>query len=189
MWPPSYSFLTCLRENPSVWCWLFWSLLFLSVLLFSAGAYALWSIRHSLRLLNSKRLESNSDSTTNGSAAFLPEAALSPPPPLPIRIKASLLILALAIGIIGYRVFFTPTIGELHNVYVIRDLNAYDYKMRTAEGIEFFTRFCPDYEPQFSAGQTLTVLKYEDRGACWSVARTHPAYLIKRDDNGNPIIQ
>lgn len=73
------------------------------------------------------------------------------------------------------------------NVYVMRDVGRYRYQLRFPNGLEVWTTFCPDYEPMFSAGQTLTILKYEDRGACWSVANTHPAYLILRDDHGKPV--
>lgn len=78
---------------------------------------------------------------------------------------------------------------ELHNVYVIKDVGRYEYHLQTEDGKKFWTTFCADYEPQFSAGQTLEVLKYEDRGMCWSVANTHPAYLILRDANGYPIVR
>lgn len=77
-------------------------------------------------------------------------------------------------------------IVELHNVRVLRDIGRYDYWFQSEQGTKFYATFCADYEPQFSGGQTLTVLKYEDRGVCWSVANTHPAYLIKRGEDGKP---
>lgn len=83
----------------------------------------------------------------------------------------------------------TPRIVELHNVHVLRDIGRYSYWFQSETGAKFYSTFCADYEPQFSEGQTLTVLKYEDRGVCWSVANTHPAYLILRDDNGKPIVR
>lgn len=87
----------------------------------------------------------------------------------------------------SYRNPGTAKIVELRNVKVLRDIGRYEYWLQTEQGSKFFTIFCADYEPQFSAGQTLLVLKYEDRGNCWSVANTHPAYLIRRDANGKAI--
>lgn len=89
----------------------------------------------------------------------------------------------------SYRSPGVPKVIELHNVKVLRDIGRYDYWFQTEDGKKFYSTFCADYEPQFSAGQTLVVLKYEDRGACWSVANTHPSYLILRDENGIPIVR
>ena len=80
------------------------------------------------------------------------------------------------------------TAHQLHNVYVIGYDSDYHYHMRTGN-TEFWTTFCHDYEPQFSTGQTLLVLTYEDMGKCWSIANTHPAYLIMRDEHGTPILR
>lgn len=79
-------------------------------------------------------------------------------------------------------------IYQLRNVYVIGYDTDYHYHLR-AGNTEFWTTFCRDYEPRFSTGQTLTVLTYEDEGSCWSVANTHPAYLLLRDEKGRPIVQ
>lgn len=77
---------------------------------------------------------------------------------------------------------------QLHDVYVIGYDTDYHYHLRTGT-TDFWTTFCRDYEPQFSTGQTLKVLTYEDLGSCWSVAHTHPAYLLLRDEKGVPIIR
>jgi hypothetical protein len=87
----------------------------------------------------------------------------------------------------SYRNPGTGKVVELHNVKVLRDIGRYDYWFQAEDGVKFYSTFCADYEPQFSAGQTLTILKYEDRGVCWSVANTHPAYLIKRGADGRPV--
>ena len=74
---------------------------------------------------------------------------------------------------------------QLHNLQVLSlGMDAYHYEFRDERGIEFWAHFCHDYEPQFSPGMTLTILTYRDMGTCWSVADTHPAYLIKRDKHG-----
>ena len=86
----------------------------------------------------------------------------------------------------SYRNPGNSKIVELHNVKVLRDIGRYDYWFQSEDGTKFYSTFCADYEPQFSAGQTLIVLKYEDKGACWSVANTHPAYLIQRGQDGRP---
>lgn len=100
------------------------------------------------------------------------------------------LIVATLVGVsfisLAYRRPGHPSIVELHNVHVLRDIGRYEYWLEAENGQRFYSVFCTDYEPQFSKGQTLLVLKYEDRGICWSVANTHPAYLIERDENGKP---
>lgn len=78
---------------------------------------------------------------------------------------------------------------EWHDVHVLQDVGQFRYQLQIGAGTPFWTTFCSDYEPQFSAGQTLKVLKYEDRGSCWSVAYAHPAYLILRDERGIPIVR
>lgn len=82
----------------------------------------------------------------------------------------------------------TNQVHELRNVRIVRDIGNYEYWMQTTE-TPFFTRFCNDYVPQFSAGQVLTLLRYRDRGNCWSIADTHPAYLIRRNKDGQPITE
>lgn len=81
-----------------------------------------------------------------------------------------------------------PEVYRLTDVYVVGYDSNYHYHLRTKDA-DFWTVFCSDYEPQFSTGQTLRVLTYEDMGACWSVAHTHPAYLIERDEKGVPILR
>jgi len=86
---------------------------------------------------------------------------------------------------------------RLHDVYVITYTDPFTYHLRapipqsngTERMTDFWTTFCNDYEPLFSTGQTLKVLTYEDRGRCWSVAHTHPAYLIVRGEDGRPILR
>lgn len=94
-------------------------------------------------------------------------------------------VLAFGVGA-SYRHPGTSKIVELHDVKVLRDIGRYDYWLETKDAGKFYTTFCADYEPQFSAGQTLTILKFEDRGACWSVANTHPAYKLRRNPDGTP---
>jgi len=48
-----------------------------------------------------------------------------------------------------------------------------------------YLNFCHDFEPEFSPGQTLLILKVEHKWGCVSVANTHPGYRIKRDDRPN----
>ena len=109
----------------------------------------------------------------------------------PLRMTSRLAIYALIMAptVYAVRAFVESSpVRGLENVYVVRTLTPYDYWMRVGQ-TEFYAKFCADYEPQFSTGQTLRVLNYEDRGGCWSVNNTHPAYLILRDKEGNPIIR
>ena len=75
----------------------------------------------------------------------------------------------------------------MHNVHVLRTIDDYHYLMKTEDGIVFHAHFCSTYEPQFDGGMILDVLQFEDRGDCWDLRRTHPAYLIRRDHNGRII--
>jgi hypothetical protein len=94
---------------------------------------------------------------------------------------------ALCSGVLTFGMARSRTF-QLHDVYVmdVAPDDPFRYHMRV-DGHEFWTTFCSDYEPQFDKQQTLIVLTYEDFGSCWSVANTHPAYLIKRGPDGKPI--
>jgi len=83
----------------------------------------------------------------------------------------------------------TYPVFKLTNLYVAQELGDYGYVFQNPDGTEFKGNFCRDYEPQFSAGQTLIVLQYEDRGACWSLLNMHPGYLIRRNRDGVPITE
>ena len=74
----------------------------------------------------------------------------------------------------------------MRNVHVLRTIDSYTYLMKSEEGTVFHAHFCTNYEPQFDGGMILDVLQYEDRGDCWDIRRTHPAYLIRRKPNGQP---
>lgn len=78
---------------------------------------------------------------------------------------------------------------RFNNLYVATELDDYAYIFQKPDGTRFKGNFCHDYEPQFSAGQTLITLQYEDRGQCWSLLNMHPGYIIKRGYDGNPIIE
>jgi hypothetical protein len=78
-------------------------------------------------------------------------------------------------------------IQTLRNVKVLRTLSEYEYSLQESDGTVIMVRFCTDYEPQFDAGMTLTLLNYQDRGNCWSLLDLHPKYTILRDDTGKVI--
>lgn len=61
------------------------------------------------------------------------------------------------------------------------------YYSESVGKIRFLATFCSDYKPQFEAGSTLKLLRYEDRGACWGLTNDHTGYLITRDTNGRAI--
>lgn len=195
MWAPSYNPWTCLHENPSPWCLLLWGSLALWLLLALVGSYVWLSIARSVRSINSKltttRLMRSSKTIGDGYARPSTSLESSKTPPLiPSAIKGILLLMIVTVGVLAHFAFSQAGVVEMHNVYVVRNVNAYDYELRTAEGVKFFTRFCPDYEPQFSTGQTLTLLKFRDMGACWSLGNASTGYLIERSViNDEPIVR
>jgi len=87
---------------------------------------------------------------------------------------------------------------ELQNVHVDQQLteaqmgrSGFHYWMTYTSAsvgrIRFLSTFCSDYTPQFEAGSTLKLLRYEDRGACWGLTSGYAGYLIERDQHGQAI--
>ena len=87
---------------------------------------------------------------------------------------------------------------ELREVHVDRQLTEAEtgkpgfsywmtYSSESAGHIHFLATFCGDYTPQFQAGSTLSLLRYEDRGSCWGLTNEHAGYLIERSNDGKPI--
>jgi hypothetical protein len=54
--------------------------------------------------------------------------------------------------------------------------------------LEMEAVFCPSYEPQLSAGQTITWLHYADFGKCWDIQPKGYGYRIERDGAGKPTL-
>jgi hypothetical protein len=48
--------------------------------------------------------------------------------------------------------------------------------------------FCPNYEPQLSAGQTLTALSYMDLGKCWNIEPKGFGYSFETTDGVHPTL-
>jgi len=80
-------------------------------------------------------------------------------------------------------------IYELKDVEVLAHPKPFEFWMHyTSESsgpLDFYARFCPDYKPGFEPGDTLNLLRYEDRGACWGLTNEHAGYLIRRDNDGH----
>lgn len=49
-------------------------------------------------------------------------------------------------------------------------------------------KFCDNYNPPFSAGETLIWLRYYDRGACWDVKDKEYGYKFLVDDFGHVVL-
>jgi hypothetical protein len=60
--------------------------------------------------------------------------------------------------------------------------NTGDFLYRSEEvggGItQYGSRFCPDYIPAFKPGLRLSVIVYEDRKTCWSIADKRLGYIV-----------
>lgn len=77
---------------------------------------------------------------------------------------------------------------SLHDVRILQHYATDHWRMAVGYQ-EFDTVFCPDYKPQFDVGMTLLLLKYEDKGTCWSINNHKLGYIILRDKQGNIILQ
>lgn len=87
-----------------------------------------------------------------------------------------------------------PPSGEViihYRVHVLRTLDSYNYLLRDDESkYPYHAHFCANLEPMFDGRMILEILKYEDRGDCWDIRNTHPAYLIRRDSKtGKPFLE
>jgi len=80
-------------------------------------------------------------------------------------------------------------------IQILERFDAYNYQMRlihvrinSVQTTEFHARFCDDFEPPFSAGETLILLTYYDRGSCWELKDREFGYKFLRDAQGNVVL-
>ena len=73
----------------------------------------------------------------------------------------------------------------LNDIHVIRkdDNNKFLLAFNDTH-LAFETKFCLDYIPTFEPGMVISVLVYEDRGDCWSVANHKLGYKYAKDSHG-----
>lgn len=79
---------------------------------------------------------------------------------------------------------------------ILKRSDAYHYQFRhlhyengsLAYATELPAVFCPNYEPQLSAGQTLTRLHYQDLGRCWDIAPEGYGYSFETTDGVTPTL-
>ena len=79
--------------------------------------------------------------------------------------------------------------ADVHQVLVRH--GAYHYQLNHIHNGSAHTEeavFCPNYEPQLSAGQTLTWLHYMDLGKCWNIQPEGYGYRLQRDSAGRPTL-
>ena len=73
----------------------------------------------------------------------------------------------------------------LNDLYVIRKDSDERFLLAFNDThLPFEVNFCTDYKPTFQPGMMLSVLIYEDRGECWSVANQKLGYKYARDSYG-----
>ena len=75
----------------------------------------------------------------------------------------------------------------LERLQILQRYDAYHYKMSHL-GVPFDVKFCPNYEPQLSAGQTIVWIHYADLGRCWDILPEGYGYRLQRDAAGNPTL-
>jgi hypothetical protein len=118
--------------------------------------------------------------------------------PIILTVVCCLALMTVPIAIALAKYFSRYPIYELQNVHVDQQLSSEQigrtgfhywmtYDSESVGHIHFLATFCSDYTPQFEAGSTLKLLRYEDRGSCWGLNNEHTGYLIVRDENGKAI--
>ena len=75
---------------------------------------------------------------------------------------------------------------------ILRRFDAYHYQFRWIHNglaiADMPVVFCPNYEPQLSAGQTLTWLHYQDLGRCWDISLDNYGYNPETRDGIHPTL-
>lgn len=75
---------------------------------------------------------------------------------------------------------------------ILKRFDAFHYQFRWihngAAALDFPVVFCPNYEPQLSAGQTLTWLHYQDLGRCWDILPEGYGYDFETRDGLHPTL-
>ena len=71
---------------------------------------------------------------------------------------------------------------------ILKRYDAYHYKFNQIGVGELAVTFCPNYEPQLSAGQTIWWLRYIDKGKCWDIQPNGFGYRLVRDASGKPTL-
>jgi hypothetical protein len=118
--------------------------------------------------------------------------------PMALTVVCCLALITVPVTIALAKYFSRYPTYELREVHVDRQLTEADtgkpgfsywmtYSSESAGHIHFLATFCGDYTPQFQAGSTLSLLRYEDRGSCWGLTNEHAGYLIERSADGKPI--
>lgn len=76
-------------------------------------------------------------------------------------------------------------IYTLESVQVVSATNGgywMEYQSESMGNLKFFARMCE--KPPFDPGDYLKLLRYEDRGACWSLKPDYAGVIIRRDAEG-----
>jgi hypothetical protein len=198
MWPLMQRCITCLTESRSVYCSLFWVL---SVLFF-LGLYVGWlnlsSVARLLARINWERKEdsmneSKTDRLSGSKSSLLSTALLlyqdlPNPHPITTRLTLGFFCFSLILAALTLVRATSPwPVYEYSNVRVISQVSDNSWFMQKEDG-RFLAIFCNDYTPTLEPDTTLTKLRYEDRGTCWSVARKDLGYWKKRDADGNLVL-
>ncbi len=100
-----------------------------------------------------------------------------------------LLLLALGAATFGlWKQYSGWPIYEFHDVTIVKVYDPYHFLLSKSDG-PFNAYFCHDYRPDLRAGLVLDRIRFEDRGACWSVERMEQGfgYWYKHDAAGNDI--
>ena len=96
---------------------------------------------------------------------------------------ASLIVIPTAIALAKY--FSRYPIYTLENVQVDSFVSGgywMEYRSESMGNLKFFARMCE--APPFDPGDYLKLLRYEDRGNCWSLKQDYAGVIIRRDAEG-----
>ena len=74
------------------------------------------------------------------------------------------------------------------DVLVLRQNAPNTYEVRIA-GQTWDWKFCDSVAPRFQPGMVIEAIRFEDTGECKNLAGSNFGYKVRRDRQGNPILE
>lgn len=169
---------------PSDYLWLLSGLASLAGLFFAARIGAMKLIRRWKGIASSSK-GSHLSVTSTSTWTNKPKAGDSRIAPIWVITLccASLIIIPTSIALAKY--FARYPIYTLTGVQVISETSGgywMEYRSEAMGKLSFFARMCE--KPPFDPGDYLKVLRYQDRGTCWSLNSEHAGVIMRRDAEG-----
>lgn len=97
----------------------------------------------------------------------------------------SSLVVAFAVGYYARELSQFNRTYVIHDAYIVKQLAPSRFLMQIPSGLPFVAIFCRDSETSaWENGIKLSVLVYEDRGRCWSIADKRLGWTAVRNRQG-----